>query len=226
MKALFVLEERMSRFTRLTWLLMAFILLGLAACGGGTPTTDPSLAMTQIWKTVEVAQTQTALAVSPTPSITNTPAVSPTLRATNTPLITDTPLPGVPSATPFTISTPAGTQSAGCDNATFITDVTFPDYTEVVGGAPFTKTWRVQNTGPCTWDQDYRLVFGWGGVGTNWNTTPPSYFTATVLPGERLEISVTLTAPTTTGDYGAFFRLQNDKGYNFGPSLTVVVTVK
>ncbi len=216
----------MSRFTRLTWLLMAFILPGLAACGGGTPTTDPSLAMTQIWKTVEGAQTQTALAVSPTPSITNTPAVSPTLRATNTPLITSTPLPGVPSATPFTISTLAGTQSAVCDNAVFITDVTFPDFAEVVGGAPFTKTWRVKNTGPCTWDPNYRLVFGWGGVGTDWNTTPTSYFTVTVLPSETLEISVTLTAPTTAGNYGAFFRLQNAKGFNFGPSLTVVVTVK
>jgi hypothetical protein len=226
MKAILVLEERMSRLPRFTWLLMAFILPGLAACGGGTPTTDPSLAMTQIWKTVEVARTLTAQAVSPTPSVTNTPAVSLTPQVTNTPLITDTQLPGVPSATPFTIPTAAGTHTAGCDNATFITDVTFPDYAEVVGGAPFTKTWRVQNSGPCTWNQNYRLIFGWGGVGTNWNTTPPTYLPVTVLPGDRIEISVTLTAPTTAGNYGAFFRLQNDKGYNFGPSLTVVVTVK
>jgi len=220
------MEERMSRLTKLTWLLMAFILFGLAACGGGTPTTDPSLAITQIWQTVEVAQTQTALAASPTPSITNTPAVSPTLQATNTPLITNTPLPGVPSATPFTISTPAGTQSAACDNAIGITDVTYPDGSEVVAGAPFIKTWRVKNLGPCTWDQDYSLIFGWGGVGTNWNTTRPSYFTAIVLPGETLEISVTLTAPTAAGNYAASFRLQNNKGYNFGPVQTVVVTVK
>jgi hypothetical protein len=220
------MEERMSRLNKLTWLLMAFLLFGLASCGGGTPTTDPSLAYTQIWHTVEVAQTQTALAASPTPSITNTPAVNQTLQATNTPLITNTPLPGTPSVTPFTISTPAGTQSAACDNAIGIADVTYPDYAEVVAGAPFIKTWRVKNLGPCTWDQDYSLIFGWGGDGTNWNTTRPSYFTAIVLPGETLEISVTLTAPTAAGNYAAAFRLQNDKGFNFGPPQTVVVTVK
>ncbi len=216
----------MSRLIKLTWLVTAFILFWLAACGGGTPTTDPSLAYTQIWQTVEVAQTQTALAASPTPSSTNTPAVSSTPGASNTPLLTNTPLPGVPSATPFTISTPAGTQSTTCDNAVGVTDVTYPDGSEVVAGAPFVKTWRVKNLGPCTWNQNYILIFGWGGTGTNWNTTPPSHFTAIVLPGETLDISVTLTAPTTAGNYGASFRLQNDKGYNFGPVQTVVVTVK
>lgn len=220
------MEERMSRFTKHPWLLMAFTLFGLAACGGGAPTTDPSLAYTQVWKTVEVAQTQTALAASPTPNITNTPSVSPTPQATNTPLITNTPLPGVPSATLYTISTPAGTQSAACDNAVGITDVTYPDGSEVTAGAPFVKTWRVKNLGPCNWDQDYHLIFGWGGVGTNWNNTQPSYFTAIVLPGETIDISVTLKAPTAAGSYAAAFRLQNDKGYNFGPPQTVVVTVK
>ena len=83
----------MSRFIKFTWLLMAIILLGLASCGGkATPTTDPSLAYTQIWETVAVAQTQTALAVSPTPSVTESPAVpldTPTLMPTNTPLLTN-----------------------------------------------------------------------------------------------------------------------------------------
>ncbi|HEX7542176.1 MAG TPA: NBR1-Ig-like domain-containing protein [Anaerolineales bacterium] len=217
----------MSRLIKLTWLVMALILLGLAACGGGTPTTDPSLAYTQIWQTVEVAQTQTALSASPTPSLTDTPTVNPNPGVTSSPTITHTPLPGTPSVTPFTISTPAGTLSAAaCDNAIGVADVTYPDGSEVVAGAPFVKTWQVKNIGPCSWNQNYVLVFGWGGIGTNWNTTPPSHFTAIVLPGETLDISVTLTAPTTPGTYGASFALQNDKGYNFGPVQTVVVVVK
>jgi hypothetical protein len=220
------MEERMTRISKLTWFLLATVVLELAACGGGPPTTDPSLAYTQIWQTVEVAQSQTAIAASPTPSITNTPAVSPTPRATNTPLLTNTPLAGVPSATSFTIPTPAGSQSGACDNAVFIADLTFPDGSEVFAGAPFLKTWSVKNLGPCTWNQDYTLIFGWGGIGTNWNTTPPAHFPVVVLPGETLEISVSLPAPTAPGDYAATFRLQNDNGYNFGPSLTVVVTVK
>jgi hypothetical protein len=216
----------MSRLSKFTWLCMALILLGLAACGGGAPTTDPSLAFTQIWETVQVAQAATALAASQTPSVTVTPAISMTPQSTSAPLLTNTPQPGVPSMTPISSLAPVKTQSGVCDNAQFITDVTFPDGTDVVANSPFVKTWRVKNLGPCTWNQSYRLIFGWGGIGTNWNTTPPSAFIATVLPGESIEISVTLTAPTTPGNYAAAFRLQNDKGFNFGTYLTVVVTVK
>jgi hypothetical protein len=202
---------------KLSWPLMAFLLFGLAACGGGTPTTDPSLAYTQIWKTVAEAQTQTALAVSPTPSLTNTPAISPTPQATNTPLLTNTPLPGAPSLTPFTISTPAVTRSAACDNANFVSDVTIPDGTEVASGSTFVKTWRFKNLGPCTWTTGYHLVYSYvSDTGKNGVFTPPSpvAFPNQVLPGEEVEISVTLTAPTTAATYQVVFVLQNEKGFS------------
>ena len=215
----------MSRITKITWLGMVLLFLGLAACGGAAPTPDPALAMTQIWQTVEVAQAQTALAASPTPRMTDTPAVSPTPESTNTPLITSTPLSGIPSFTPGG-SVSLGTQSAVCDNAVGVADVTYPDGSEVPAGESFIKTWRVKNLGPCTWSTKYRLIFGWGGAGTTWSKTPSTAFTASVLPGETIEISVTLTAPTTAGNYSASFRLQNDNGYNFGPAQTVVIVVK
>ena len=216
----------MLSLTKLTWLVILIALCGLAACNGATPATDPSLAFTEIWETVAVAQTLTARFTSPTPSMTNTPLISPTLHATNTLLPTTTPLPGTPSVTPFKVSTPAGIQPAAIDNSIGVADVTYPDFAEVVAGADFIKTWRVKNLGPSTWNTDYRLIFGWGGVGTDWNTTPPAHLTATVLPGETIEISVELTAPTEAGTFAAAFRLQNDKAYNFGPEQTVVVTVK
>ncbi len=216
----------MSRISKITWLWMAFILLGLAACGGGAPTVDPALAFTQIWQTVEVAQAATALAASQTPRATVSTAASLTPQASNTPLLTSTSLPGVPSLAPLSTLAPGNTQTGACDNSQFITDVTFPDGADVIADSPFVKTWRVKNLGPCTWSDSYRLIFGWGGVGTNWNTTRPSPFLATVLPGETIEISVTLTAPSTSGNYSAAFRLQNDKGFNFGDYLTVVVKVK
>ena len=208
----------MLRYIKPAWLLVTVLLLGLAACGSGIPTTDPSLALTQVWKTVVVAQTQTALAASPTPLATNTPAISPTPRSTSTPLLTSTALTSAPSSTPFRLSTPLSTLSnTSCDNANFITDVTYRDGSEVAAGSTFIKTWRFKNLGPCTWTTKYRLVFSYvSDTGKNGVFTPPApvNFPNIVLPGENLEISVTLTAPTKPATYQAVFVMQNDKGYN------------
>lgn len=219
----------MTRSMKTSWLLMALLLLGLAACGAKatpTPTADPNLVYTQIWQTVEAAQTETAQAVPPTETPTNTMAASPTTEMTNTPLISNTPAVGSSTNTPFTLPTLGSTQQAGCDNYTFIADVTIPDGTVIPAGSSFVKTWSFKNNGPCTWDEDYRIIFGWGGTGTNWNAISPVAFNKIVLPGETMEISVTLLAPAEAGTYSAAFRLQNDKGFNFGTYLTVVIEVK
>jgi Ig-like domain from next to BRCA1 gene len=225
----------MYRFANIIWFLMAFALLSLSACGNGTPTADPSLAYTQIWQTVEAAQTQTGLFASPTPAVTNTPPASMTPRATNTPLLTATLLPGVLTATSFTLNTfstpagtaltPVGTQNASCDNMLGVADVTYPDNSVVPAGVVFIKTWSIKNLGPCTWDKNYKLIYGWPAAGP-WNTTHPTYLTANVLPGETVEVSVTLKAPTSPGTYSAHFRMQNSKGYNFGPDQYLIVVVK
>jgi hypothetical protein len=216
----------MSRLTTLTWLFLAFILVGLAACGGATPTTDPALAYTQIWQTVEVAQTQTALAVSPTPSLTSAPTISPTPQATNTPLLTNTPLAGVPTSTPLTIPTLAGTKSVSCDNASFVTDVTIPDSTEIPAGSTFIKTWEFKNLGPCSWTTGYRLVYSYvSDTGKNGVFTPPApvNFPNAVLPGEKLDISVTMTAPTKSGTYQVYFVLQNNNGFSIPLSANTYI---
>ena len=232
----YLLEESMPRYTQFIWPVMIVVCLNLAACGSATPTADPSLAYTQIWQTVEAAQTQTGLFASPTPAITNTPSASMTPRATNTPLLTATLPPGVPTATSFTMNTfntptgtsltPAGTQNATCDNMQGVADVTYPDNSVVPFGTVFIKTWSIKNLGPCTWDTNYKLIYGWGGAGTNWNTTPPSHMTANVLPGDTVDVSVSLKAPTKPGTYGAHFRMQNSSGYNFGPDQYLIVVVK
>lgn len=218
----------MKYLARISWLLIAFVLIALAACGGAShsSTADPNLVYTQIWLTVEVGQTQTALAASPTSAVTSTPKITVTPKATNTPLISETPLPGAPSVTPGVNSTPRSTSQQTCDNASFGGDITYNDGSEVPAGQPFVKTWRIKNLGPCTWNQDYVLIFGWGGDGTNWNTVGPSHFSALVPPGDTIDISISLTAPTTPGSYAATFRTQNDNGFNFGPSLTILVKVK
>jgi hypothetical protein len=108
------MEHKMKRFTKISWLFMAFGLLALSACGGGTPaapTVDTAAIFTQVAGTAWAFQTQTAQAV---PTATSTPMATPTQEATHTPIIiiTETPLPSsTPTATKVVL--PAVTYSAG-----------------------------------------------------------------------------------------------------------------
>jgi hypothetical protein len=222
---IYLLEDRSVKYlVKKSWLLLFCILLALTACGGGlatTPTVDTASIYTQLAATSFFMSTQTAKAASPTPAETATRSI------TNTPLLTDTPLPGTPSATVYSLATATSmlNQDSTCDNYKFVSE-NFPDGSEVFPDSPFTKNWRITNLGPCTWNQNYHIIFGWGGVDTTWNTVKPVPFAKVVVPGDSIELDVVLKAPKTSGSYAAAFRLQNDKGYNFGLSLTVVVKVK
>ena len=111
----------MKRFTKVSWLVMTFMLLALAACGGGAapvaaPAVDTGPLFTQVALTAVALQTQVAQPV-PLPTgdsqASPTPPPTPTPVATNTPVPTDTPLPtstpvGVKAVAYPTASTPAG----------------------------------------------------------------------------------------------------------------------
>jgi len=218
----------MKRLTEISCLFLALSLLGLSACSGGstaaTPTVDSAPVFTQIAATALALQTQTAQAM---PTATSTPQVPLTPKITNTPLITAAPQSGTPSAsaTPVRLSTPLATSQTSCDNMKYIADVTIPDGYVATHGEVMKKTWRVQNLGPCIWTQDYKLIYGWGGQGTNWNTAQPVALSKVVNPGENIEITVELSAPSVTGEYVAVFKLQNDKGINFPPGQQVTIDI-
>jgi hypothetical protein len=219
----------MYRLKELSGFLMAFCLLALSACGGGaatTPTVDTASIYTQIASTALALQTQTALVV---PTVTDTPQASPTLEAINTAPITETPLPGTPSATAVAANTPKATSQASCDNVDpNIIDVTVPDNTEYSPGDSFLKTWGFKNLGPCTWNENYKLIFSYDNVDgdTNWGDLKPVNFPDLIVPGDTMEISIKLTAPSEAGTYTGVFRLQNDKGSNFGIEFWVQIVVK
>jgi hypothetical protein len=219
----------MSRFIKVTRLFLALVLLGLAACNLGgasapTPTQDQNLVYTEIWVTVAAGQTETALVIPPTETATLAPQESPTLEPSHTPLISDTPQAGVPTATTAALVTRPPSQQP-CDNMSLVEDVNYPDGTEVPPGGAIFKTWRFKNLGPCTWERDYRLVFGWQSGGTDWDLVPPVAFDKVVLPGETIDLTIRLEVPTKVGDYGAWYRLQNNKGYNFGEVFAVYIKV-
>ncbi len=103
--------------------------------------------------------------------------------------------------------------NAPCNRATFIADVNVPDNTNFAGGTSFTKTWRLRNDGSCTWTTGYSLVFDHGyALGGPSSVSIP----ADVAPGATVDLSVNLTAPSDSGIYQGYWKLQDASGNRFG----------
>ena len=209
----------MFKMKKTMWLLVSISLITLAACGGGaeaSPTVDPGAIYTAAVETAYVQLTQTAMSVTDTPAATVTPMI------TNTPLVTNTPLAGVATSTPFSLATVGPTQST-CDNFLFLGDVSIPDGTVLDKDESFTKIWEIQNLGPCTWTTGYGVAYAYGS--SQMGGVSPQGLAAEVAPGDSLEVSIDMVAPSEPGSYSAAWRMYNDKGYFFGIFLTVVIVV-
>ncbi len=104
-----------------------------------------------------------------------------------------------------------------CDSAQFIADVTVPDGTFINPGATFVKTWRLKNTGVCQWNTSYNIVFA---SGQKMGGPDSVAFPKVVLPGQTVDLTVTLTAPATPGSFRGFWQLRNGSGGLFGIGVT------
>ena len=155
---------------------------------------------------------------SPMPSFTMPPSSTPLPSFTPLPTHTASPSPTRTVQSATTPNTPipgsGGTGTGPCNAAQFLKDVTIPDGTEFSQGETFTKTWRIKNVGYCTWSTSYRLVLiGGDSMGAPTNGVPLPY---TVKPGEYVDASVDLVAPSTPGDYKGNWKLSDIAGNEFG----------
>jgi hypothetical protein len=169
------------------------------------------------------------VAVSATPDAAATlnplyTAAAQTLQAMVTQEASDTPVAVIASSTPFPTGTPIITFPTStlyispvpvkrCDAAAFVRDVTIPDGSILGPGKNFTKTWRLQNVGSCTWNSSYALIFINGD-----GMSAPSVvgLSGNVYPGETVDVSVNLVAPTNKGQYRSYWKLRNASGVLFG----------
>ncbi|MCW5877183.1 MAG: hypothetical protein KIS85_09960 [Anaerolineales bacterium] len=167
------------------------------------PTQDLNALYTQVAGTL-IAQGQQGGEPAPEEP-TQTPIVV-TATYTDTPEIVET-------ATPTNTSVPP-TPVAVCNQAAFVADITIPDNSQIGRGNTFTKTWRIRNTGTCTWDKDdYDVVFE---SGTNLANNNTFDLPKDVAPGETVDISIPMRAPQDNGTYRSSWMIRSGSGVKFG----------
>ena len=118
------------------------------------------------------------------------------------------PSPSTPEPTVEPWPTPTCT-----DEATFIKDVTIPDGTRLEAGESFSKTWRIRNSGSCTWSEGYSLIFI-SGYSLGGLTNVP--LKGDVQSGDVVDLTVNLQSPVSNGSYKGFWMLRNSNGELFG----------
>jgi hypothetical protein len=162
---------------------LAALTLAILACN--MPTQEQlSAAATALALTAQAQLTEAAQS-SPTPIFPSPVA------ATSAPPPT---LPPLPTVAPTT----------QCEQGQFISDVNVPDGSLFSPGDTFTKTWRLKNTGTCSWT-GFSLVFDSGDPLSGVSPTA----IGTVSPGASVDVSVALQAPAVNGSYRGYWRVRN-----------------
>ncbi|MGD8823066.1 MAG: NBR1-Ig-like domain-containing protein, partial [Anaerolineales bacterium] len=148
-------------------------------------------------------QVQTSLAWFSQPIWTPTPSFTPTETVPST---------AIPTSTP-----------ACLNQAAFIADVTIADNTNLGLDTAFTKTWRIKNTGTCTWDSTYAVNFSGGQLlGAPYRVA----FPGVVRPGQTVDLSVPMRSPDDAGIYRGYWMFSDAAGRQFGVGNSYPVTVQ
>ncbi len=231
-------------YSKKTLFVFTVATLILAACGSTNATPTPTqlsveAISTNVAATIFAGQTGTA---SAQPTSTSTP----TATATHTATITNTPVDCQPKATatklvyiaplqpiftaavtttgtpgtlvPARTSTPG---AVGCNNSSLVQDVTIPNNTRLNPGESFTKTWRIKNTGTCSWSTGFKFTYA-GGELFNSDTTK---IRRNVGPGTTTDFSLNMVAPNAPDKYSSSWQMADDTGKQFGAVFTFAIIV-
>ncbi len=213
---------------KLTMIVILITIL-VAGCGssnapGGESTPDVAAIRTSAASTVVSQFTLTAAAFTPTTELPATEEATEAPAATSAPETTSPQATGTATQAPLAQVTNAqGTTVALCDALEFVADVNVPDGTNMAPGQDFLKTWRVKNTGSCTWGADYKLVYA-GYADKMSGVWQP--LTQVVQPGQEVELSVQFKAPDKVGEYLSAWQMANPAGQTMPEAIYVKIIVQ
>jgi len=174
-------------------LTLMITMLSVSACNSAPPSQEEI--STAVAQTVQAQNSLTKIANVPT----FTPAPPVEITA-----ITDV----VVANTPTSVS-----GAPGCTVSARLASEYPPDGTLFKPSEYFWKTWSLENTGTCTWDGTYNLVYKSGDLMGGLISYP---FPQLVAPGETKDISIYLRAPEVEGTVTGYWYIQTPWNTYFG----------
>ncbi|MCB2209874.1 hypothetical protein KQH62_03165 [bacterium] len=191
--------------------LMGLLISGaliLTACGFTDVPKTSDLASTYAAQTLQAVRQAETLSAYETLAAQLTRMAQVTATPTPTQTATVTSIPPTATLTPTATAT-----QLRCNWVDFVKDVTISDGEYINPNGAFTKTWRLKNIGSCTWTRDYDLVFvGGQTLGAPTRVGLPE----SVAPGETVDLSVLMKAPSAGGTYVGYWMLADANGNRFG----------
>jgi hypothetical protein len=185
-------------------ILLSLIMISLAGCNFPQRAAGPALAATDAMVTPEGIASSTAYA---------------TLGATRTearPDASGTVVPPSRQTQPVPPGEDASTLPCDQAGAGKPIDLSIPDDSQLLPGQAFTKVWRLQNVGSCTWTKEYSVALF---SGESLGAQPSVSLPGDIPPGQTVEISVDMIAPLAPGKYQGNWKLRNpsDEWFGIGP---------
>ena len=100
-----------------------------------------------------------------------------------------------------------------CNAGAFVEDVTVEDRSLYEQNEDFTKIWRLENVGNCTWTTNYQVVFS---SGYQMGAPETTKLTELVPPGETIDIRLEMFSPNSPSTYTGYWMLMDEDGNVFG----------
>ncbi|XP_051133498.1 protein JOKA2-like [Andrographis paniculata] len=107
----------------------------------------------------------------------------------------------------------------------FVQDVNVIDFTVMAPSTPFTKIWRMRNSGAFEWPQGTQLVWIGGDKMSNALSVELEIPASLVWMNQELDIAVDFISPKQPGRYISYWRMATPSGQKFGQRVWVLIQV-